>query len=806
MTTWLRLCFLLLVALAGYTGIQRLVFDVDPLSLLPQDLPGLHGTRLLREPKKDVLVVTVRHESANTTTRAADALAAHLAGQPNLCAEVRSRPLLDSGPASTAAVVAYAWLNAPPAEVERLAARLQGPALAKLVQESMDALATSPDVREVMLTSHDPLGLARGALEMLLPQGGGGRAMQDEFTSEDGRLRVLFVKPPKGTLGDYRKVHAWLDELRTEVRSRWLPSLPGMEGVTIGFTGDPAFQAEISTGMEADMKQSVGGIMLVVGILFWLLHRSLKPLLWIMFAILCTNLLTLGAAGLIYGSLNVMSMGFAAILTGLIEDFGVMGLHEAREHPGEKFNTVCRRVFPPLAWSAFTTAGIFAMLGLSQLPGVAQLGLLSSLGVLLGAAVMLFGFLPIAMRLKARPVVQRHRPFNSTRDSWPAGVAVILVAAAVTGIVWRGLPGVEFGTQVLRPAKSEAFDELEALEQQMLRSTAAETTVPLVVHGADATAVREALSRAEGVLKRFADGEELKAFTLPGPFVPDAAAQLVNIPRLRALGERSEEWRRSLNDAGFEDSAFTLASAVAEQWCQLSIPGNSSPIWPDASAMELLGGLIWQDARHGVMALGSVVLRHGVTPGESSLLRELTSIPGVSPGGWDYVQASLKPLLRDESRRICLPALGLVALLLPLIFRGFREMTLALATLAFSGFVLCGLMSLSGLSWNLMSLGAVPLVLGLGLDFTIHMMHALRRHRAERSRIVSLGRSLAYCGLSTGLAFGALATGGNRGLITLGLTAMTGVLVVLFTAAFALPWVWSRWPASPPASASDIDP
>ena len=93
-----------------------------------------------------------------------------------------------------AAVVAYAWLNAPPAEVERLAARLQGPALAKLVQESMDALATSPDVREVMLTSHDPLGLARGALEMLLPQGGGGRTMQDEFTSEDGRLRPVSMR------------------------------------------------------------------------------------------------------------------------------------------------------------------------------------------------------------------------------------------------------------------------------------------------------------------------------------------------------------------------------------------------------------------------------------------------------------------------------------------------------------------------------------------------------------------------------------------------------------------------------------
>ena len=50
----LRLFFLLLVIVAGAFGVSRLDFDVDPLSLLPQDLPGLQGTRLLREQKRKV--------------------------------------------------------------------------------------------------------------------------------------------------------------------------------------------------------------------------------------------------------------------------------------------------------------------------------------------------------------------------------------------------------------------------------------------------------------------------------------------------------------------------------------------------------------------------------------------------------------------------------------------------------------------------------------------------------------------------------------------------------------------------------
>ena len=95
-----------------------------------------------------------------------------------------------------------------------------------------------------------------------------------------------------------------------------------------------------------------------------------------------------------------------------------------------------------------------------------------------------------------------------------------------------------------------------------------------------------------------------------------------------------------------------------------------------------------------------------------------------------------------------------------------------------------------------MSIGAVPLCLGLALDFTIHMVHALREKGATAAHAASLGRSLAFCGLSTGLAFGALATGTNRGLISLGFPTMTGVLAVLLTSAFALPYVWFRF--SPP--------
>jgi hypothetical protein len=112
----LRLFFMLLVIVAGWFGVSRLDFDVDPLSLLPQELPGLQGTRLLREQKRDLLLIAVQADDPALVEVTAEALAEHLAAKPELCASVRSKSLLQSDPAIIAEVVAYLWLNAPPQE------------------------------------------------------------------------------------------------------------------------------------------------------------------------------------------------------------------------------------------------------------------------------------------------------------------------------------------------------------------------------------------------------------------------------------------------------------------------------------------------------------------------------------------------------------------------------------------------------------------------------------------------------------------------------------------------------------------
>src|SRR5207248_9275859 len=103
---------------------------------------------------------------------------------------------------------------------------------------------------------------------------------------------------------------------------------------------------------------------------------------------------TLALGGLIFGTISVVSMGFAAILLGLAVDYAVIHYQEALAHPDLSIPQVRRAIAPSIFWAAVTTITAFLVLNFGGLPGLGQLGSLVGLGVGLSACVMIFAFLP----------------------------------------------------------------------------------------------------------------------------------------------------------------------------------------------------------------------------------------------------------------------------------------------------------------------------------------------------------------------------------------------------------------------------
>ncbi len=385
---WFRWWWLLLLV-PIIAGLARLHLDAEMLDLLPANIPAVQGLKIYQQHFTDAreLIITVRAPDRDTAEHAAKAIAKSLQQATNLVAAVTWQPPWQEHPEQTAELIAYLWLNQPPEQFVQLAGQLSETNLANVLAATRDQLATTLSPNEIAQLSYDPFGLTRLPENVAGTVSGFGSG-QELFASADGTFRIIFVKA-RGELNGYRECTAWFNAIKSVINKS-----PSDAKITIGYTGRPAFTAEISGSMQHDMKLSVGGTASIIAILFWCAHRRIKPMLWLLTLLALILAATLALGGLIFGAVNVISMGFAAILLGLAVDYAVVHYQEALAQPELSIPEIRRAIAPSIFWAAFTTISAFLVLNFGGLPGLAQLGSLVGIGVAISACVMIFAFLP----------------------------------------------------------------------------------------------------------------------------------------------------------------------------------------------------------------------------------------------------------------------------------------------------------------------------------------------------------------------------------------------------------------------------
>jgi len=379
---WLWLLLLLPIAV----GLARLRFNVEVFDLLPGNLPVVAGLKLYQQHFASAreLIITVQAaepERAETTARM---IAEDLRKATNIVATVTWLPPWLEHPDQAAELLAYLWMNQPPDKFNQLADRLAPDKLNATLDDARAELATSLSPEEIARLSYDPFGLTR------LPESAGGSVLgfgtgQEMFGSSDGTFRIIFVKAST-ELRTYRDCEQWLNAIKQIVDVALPVADRNASGVTLGYTGRPAFVAEIAGSMQHDITASVGGTALIIAALFWLAHRRWKPMLWLLTLLALILASTLGLGGLIFGTINVVSMGFAAILLGLAVDYAVVHYQEALAHPDMTIPQIRGAIAPSIFWAAVTTISAFLVLNFGGLPGLGQLGTLVGLGVALSHA------------------------------------------------------------------------------------------------------------------------------------------------------------------------------------------------------------------------------------------------------------------------------------------------------------------------------------------------------------------------------------------------------------------------------------
>jgi predicted RND superfamily exporter protein len=811
---------MLLAAIAvAATGLSRLKFDTDILSMLPGGLPEVKGLKAQHRAfaRQDEAILLLEAKGDAPPVEAARSLAAALE-RDGVVKSARWQPRWTAEPEGLAELLAYLWLNGDPSEVRALAARLSPENSQATLAAALEDLATTLEGQDLALLSHDPFGfLGHPAVAEVLESAGGGGG----FASADGTAHLIFIDAP-GEIAGYREAGAWLEQVRASI-ARWQEEGAGSQGAgdrgeeaggrgqepgvseeepgtpstaspdprpltprpfKISITGEPAFSSEIGSAMEKDMSGSIGITLTLIALLFWWMQRRLMLLHGLVLTLCLVFAVALGVAGWIYGELSIMALASAEILIGLATDYGLVICQEAKA-AGHDRGKLLRAAGPPVLCGAITTTVVFSALNLGGLPGMAQLGSIVAFGLLAAGALMIVFYLPWVVRFG----VDRVAAQDEAKWIPGRGKSLLLtgglVAAALAVLATLGLPGVEFDSKIMRPRDSAAMAAFERMQEKFPDQDPRQ--LRLVIEAPDDATMRARLDEAGRRLAAAEADGVLLGSSLPAGWWPDPARQESNRGALLALANDAPRLLGQADETGFTEQGTALGRQVMEFLAKSATTDGFFPGSP--AAREVMRLFIQRDENGGGLVLGSVLPAAEVDPLGPGYprLRALNG-DGIWLAGWSLFKPAIAGLVKDDLTRMLVPMGVLLVLMMFLIFRRGRDVGLALMTMLVSGVVLLALMRLFGLKWNFVNLMATPLLLGTGIDYAIHVTLTLKRTGMCFKELWNgTGKALLFCGASNVIGFGSLMFSSSDALVSLGQVAVIGILLSMTFSIFLLP-------------------
>ena len=608
--------------------------------------------------------------------------------------------------------------------------------------------------------------------------------------------------------------------------------------VTIRMTGKIALgEDEMRVLAEDTVYSGLFAFALVIIVLLVGL-RSIKIVLCTLIVLIIGLILTAGFATIAVGHLNVLSVAFAILYIGLGVDFAIhiclcfRECWEDRMTSEEAIQKSVRILGSSLFLCALTTSiGFFAFIP-TDYEGVSELGLISGGGMFVGLITSLT-LLPALLKvfsIKQMPQKQASTlpcfictfPFKYAKAI--RYTSVLLAVAATFSLNYVYLDSNPIN---LRDQNSQSVRAFKDLLQSKYRS-------PFVLIG-----LSDSLEKAESLAKQVKQLPSVnKAITLNSFVAKDQAEKLEIIEDLDiVLGADLDSFNRPLDKADSRQGLLNLQTKIN---LALANPiSNASPELLQKIQQDITAFIHSADAMTSPEAsyqqLETSLLRllpFTMQQLSSSLLAyeyELEDIPVPIKQNW-VSQSGIYKVIIDPKKDLNiaenltefatdvqsidnsvtgLPVSDLAAgaviskvfvqafstafiiifIVLLLLLRNLRNSLLVMWPLLLAGLLTAAANVLLNNPFNFANIIALPLLMGMGVDSGIHIMHRLHSglEKGEHLLQTSTARGVFFSSLTTLLSFTSLAFTNHQGIASMGLLLAIGISFTLICTLIVLP-------------------
>ncbi|MEN8206514.1 MAG: MMPL family transporter [Pseudomonadota bacterium] len=614
-------------------------------------------------------------------------------------------------------------------------------------------------------------------------------------------------------------------------------------GVRVRITGKVALaHEELQTAsrgalMTGLITLALVGTVLLVGLGSWQLFLAS------VLTMTAGLIMTAGFAAFAVGELNLISIAFAVLYIGLGIDYSIhlslryLELIRDSTPHAEALREALTGVGGSLFICTLTTATGFYAFVPTSFAGVSELGLIAGTGMIISLLLNL-SLLPALLFLlppvRKGNVQPRHSRIMGKVLGLPRTHArTVLWAALTVGVVAvLLLPGVhfDFNPLHLRDPQSESvitFRELlessttspwritvltdDAVQANSLATQLEQLDVVDRVHSieqfipadqAEKLLILKDLALIVGAEFELQQITAMTGFNDNLKAVKDLLETLdrfVTTDQDRDLSDAAARLRRGLKQFLYDMAATeayqqdiqlseleeSLLGALPRQLHRLDASLNARAVKLETLPNELLTRWVTDDGRYRLEVLPARPLDN-----DANLREFVTRVQSVSPNATEsaVVNVAASQVVVDAFIQALTSAMLVITLLLLLLLPDKSDVLLVLSPLLLAAGLTGAMAVLLHLPFNYANVIALPLIMGVGVDSGIHMVHRFRSALPSNRDLLgtSTGRAVALSSLTTLCSFGSLAFSMHPGaasmgkMLTIGITAtMLCMLVVL---------------------------
>ncbi len=638
--------------------------------------------------------------------------------------------------------------------------------------------------------------------------------MSGREVTMDDRRAVITVQP---TL-DYSKLlpgEPAIDALRSITNEIQLQE---NYGVNVRLTGGVALSYEELDSVARGAK--TGGLiaLFAVAIILIVGLQSLSLVIATLVTLIIGLIWTAAFATVAIGELNMISVAFMVLYIGLGVDFAIhlcLRYREQRQDMEQDFavRESGKHIGASLLLCAFTTAiGFYAFLPTAY-SGVAELGLISGTGMFI-SLILSLTILPALLTLlpyKPRTKSKNHSNMFSSLQKFPFThakmITMIVLIIGLCSLIM--LPKIKFDHNPVHLMDPET-ESVQTYKDLLAESSRSPLSINLVETEIDELPAQlEALDSVDEVITINSfipnDQEEKLAIIEDLALVMSLDEKqeqklISDQERLHAITNFAKVLKIEQPDQKFNQTLEKLLKYhrinlfTLEQNLIASLPGRIRSLEESLNAEEVSKSSLpvdlherWQSNNYYRI---EVFPKNDLNDNQA-LETFVNDVRKIAPDatGTPIINLEASNAVVKAFQQAFALAIFVITVLLWILLDKKTDSFLILITLTLAGLLTCAVSVLLGIQFNFANIIALPLLLGIGVDSAIHILHRYRTALPESGLLLntSTARAVLFSALTTACSFGNLAISPHQGTASMGVLLTIGLTLTLILTLIVLP-------------------